>query len=134
MRNYGNCKGIIVGDSLVCSMCRTDCNIGNISKTLTENNIKVVVIPHSSSFRRYIKPYANKKDTGIIGVACVVNLLRGGYEMISLNIPSQCVYLDYSGCQKHWCTQGIPTSLSVNQLDRILNKETYRKGNSILSS
>ncbi|NJK98458.1 MAG: DUF116 domain-containing protein [Bacteroidales bacterium] len=53
-------------------------------------------------------------------MACVLNLLKGGYEMQKLNIPSQCVFLDYCGCQKHWHKNGIPTDLNSNQLQKIV--------------
>jgi len=48
-----------------------------------------------------------------------LNILPGGYEMRDRGIPSQCVPLDYPGCQKHWRQAGIATGLNVDRLVRI---------------
>jgi hypothetical protein len=42
--------------------------------------------------------------------------------MKRLNISSQCVFLDYCGCKKHWDTDGFATSLNIAQLKRIVQK------------
>jgi uncharacterized protein len=36
--------------------------------------------------------------------------------MKRLNIASQCVFLDYCGCKKHWDNDGTPTTLNLQQL------------------
>jgi hypothetical protein len=64
--------------------------------------------------------WANQKDTALVGVACVLNLLTGGYEMKRLNIQSQCVFLDYCSCKNHWDKKGVPTSMNINRLKQIL--------------
>jgi hypothetical protein len=61
------------------------------------------------------------KDTGIVGVACVLNLLSGGLKARRLGIPAQCILLDSCGCGNHWDIEGIPTVLNVDQLKIKLN-------------
>jgi uncharacterized protein len=51
-----------------------------------------------------------------VGVTCILNLLTGGYEMKRLNIASQCVFLDYCGCKKHWDNDERPTTLNLQEL------------------
>jgi len=88
------------------------------SKTAREmknSGIETVLIRHSSDFSRWLKPWANQNSTGLIGTACVLNLLDGGYEMKNLNIPSQCVFLDYCGCNKHWDKAGLATQINTEQ-------------------
>jgi hypothetical protein len=53
-------------------------------------------------------------------VACLLNILAGGYEMRARRIPSQCVLLDYPGCEKHWRRDAIPTRVNEKRLVRIL--------------
>ncbi|MBK7029286.1 MAG: DUF116 domain-containing protein [Bacteroidales bacterium] len=77
------------------------------------------IIPHSSDFTRFLEKWQNQPDTSLIGVACILNLLTGGYEMKNLNISSQCIFLDYCGCKKHWNEEGIPTDLNINQLKKV---------------
>ncbi|HEY1406364.1 MAG TPA: DUF116 domain-containing protein, partial [Spirochaetota bacterium] len=80
----------------------------------------IYLIPHSSDFSRFLIKWKNNQETGLVGVACVLNLLTGGYEMKRLGIVSQCVFLDFSGCRKHWDREGFPTELNINRLITIL--------------
>ncbi len=116
------CKASIKGNEMRCVGCNPDCNAGKIYHKFRDLADEVVLIPHSSDFSRWLKKWEGQKDTGLIGVACVLNLLLGGYEMKNLKIPSQCVFLDYPGCRNHWDIHGlgIPTNLSHPQLGEIL--------------
>jgi uncharacterized protein len=106
-----------------CIGCNKDCNIGRIKQSLQSESHSVFLIPHSSNFSRFLRRWEGQTDTALIGVACVPNLIMGGYEMQSLHIPSQCVFLDYCGCQKHWSpAQGIPTNLNLHKLHFVLNQ------------
>lgn len=120
MRSNSKCKAVKNGNNLFCVQCQYECNIGKIKAKFGNTDTEIVVIPHSSSFSEFLKPYANQRETGLIGVACILNLLKGGFEMMQLNIPSQCVFLDYSGCDKHWCQKSIPTTLSNSQINSII--------------
>jgi uncharacterized protein len=116
------CKAISDGKELVCAACCAECNIGKVSSEMKKQGITSYLIPHSSEFSKFLVKWKNSSDTSLIGVACVLNLITGGYEMKRLNISSQCVFLDYCGCKKHWDTDGIATSLDVTQLKKIVQK------------
>jgi hypothetical protein len=118
-----NCKAL--SDDLVreCIGCNADCNVGCVKRSLNNPLHTVFLIPHSSNFSRFLRKWQGQKDTALIGVACVPNLIMGGYEMQSLGISSQCVFLDYCGCQKHWSPiHPIATNLDLNRLHIILNQ------------
>jgi hypothetical protein len=57
-------------------------------------------------------------------IACALNIIVGGYEMRALNIPSQCVMLDYCGCRKHWHDTGIATDFNVERLLKVVSEGT----------
>ena len=122
MRNnkVSNCRAKWDGKGNVCSRCDKNCNIGKIADDFRKNAVNVYLIPHSSNFSSFLKYWSNQEHTGLIGVACVLNLLTGGYEMKRLNIASQCVFLDYCSCKKHWDTKGYNTSLNINQLRQVV--------------
>jgi hypothetical protein len=88
-----------------------------------EKGYEVHIIPHSSDFTTWLKKFAVGKDIGIIGVACPLNLITGGLELKSLNVPAQCLLLDYCGCKSHWNKKRIPTNINPNELGRILQVE-----------
>ena len=115
------CKAKDDGKELVCRRCNGDCNVGKVSTAMRKYKVKTYLIPHSSGFSRFLRKWENTNDTGLVGVTCVLNLLTGGYEMKRLNIPAQCIFLDYCGCKKHWDAKGIPTKLNTGQLVSIVS-------------
>jgi hypothetical protein len=121
MRNPKNkCEAEIIGYRMRCKACSSYCNINKIQNNFAHQGFEVAIIPHSSGFTKFLEFWKNQEHTGLIGVACVLNLLKGGYEMKNLNIPAQCVFLDYCGCKKHWHKQGLPTNINLFQLQKIL--------------
>ncbi|MBP8084161.1 MAG: DUF116 domain-containing protein [Spirochaetes bacterium] len=117
MRNVKSiCKAQSDGKELVCAACSISCNIGKVTSAMIKFSVKVYLIPHSSDFSRFLIKWKNNHDTGLVGVACVLNLLTGGYEMKRLGIISQCVFLNYCGCKKHWNNNGIRTEININRL------------------
>ncbi|MBP8082887.1 MAG: DUF116 domain-containing protein [Spirochaetes bacterium] len=121
MRNEENiCRAESDGKELVCASCSDSCNIGIVSTAMKKYSVTVYLIPHSSDFSRFLIKWKNNKDTGLVGVACVLNLLTGGYEMKRLKITSQCVFLNYCGCQKHWSKNGIRTEINIERLTEII--------------
>ncbi len=120
------CKAKSDGKELVCTSCWSECNIGKVSAEMKKLGTTTYLIPHSSEFSKFLVKWKDVKDTSLIGVACVLNLIAGGYEMKRLNISSQCVFLDYCGCKKHWDKEGFPTSLNLNQLKKIVEKPTLK--------
>lgn len=117
------CKSIADGKEKVCTQCDMHCNIGKVAKMVSNENTRVYLIPHASGFSKFLSKWSNQSETGLVGIACPLNLLTGGYEMKRLNITSQCVFLDYCGCKKHWNESGIATSLNIEQLKKVLVKE-----------
>jgi hypothetical protein len=120
MVSNSNCKAITKGNAIICQHCNSDCNISKTSNEMKKVGVETVLIKHSSDFSKWLKPWANQKSTGLIGTACVLNLLGGGYEMKQLNIPSQCVFLDYCGCKKHWDQNGIATQINIGQAKELV--------------
>jgi len=116
------CKARSDGKELVCANCSAICNIGKASSEMKKQGITTYLIPHSSDFSKFLVKWKDCPDTSLIGVACVLNLVTGGYEMKRLNISSQCVFLDNCGCKKHWDKEGFATSLDIDQLKKVVQK------------
>lgn len=108
------------GKELVCMQCSRTCNVGIVATQMRKHKVKTYLIPHSSGFSKFLSKWENNKETGLVGVTCILNLLTGGYEMKRLNISSQCIFLDYCACKKHWDKKGFPTSLNINELVNIV--------------
>lgn len=109
------------GKELVCMQCSRNCNVGKIATAMKKYKVKSYLIPHSSGFSKFLQKWESSTDTGLIGVTCILNLLTGGYEMRRLHISSQCIFLDYCACKKHWNKEGPPTGLNLQQLIEIVS-------------
>ena len=116
------CKARREGDDILCSACTETCNVYRIERLGRTEIFKTYIIPHSSGFTRWLKQWENSIEYGIIAIACPLNIAVGGYEMRELNIPSQCVMLDYCGCRKHWDTMGFATDVNDNQIVAIVRQ------------
>lgn len=110
------CNAKKMGLDFLCTGCSNTCKINSIKKQVKEYDCDTYIIPHSSDFSNWLKKWENTTEIGVIGVACPLNLMQGGLELRALNIPSQCVLLDYCGCKNHWCKEGIATGINNTQL------------------
>ncbi len=120
------CKAKQNGLDIECTGCCKACRVNQLTQKCRELGAETRLIPHSSRFTEWLQRYQNDKEIGLVGVACVLNLLTGGYEMKNLGLASQCVFLDYCGCQKHWHETGVPTDLNECQIEHVLSHHKTR--------
>lgn len=120
------CKAHEVGDWLKCVHCSEDCQVSQLSYMESEYNFQLFMVPHSSSLK-VLPEGLERNELGIIGVACALNLISGGFMLAALNIPAQCVLLNYSGCKQHWHPEGMPTSLHAHRLVQLLSAQNNNK-------
>ncbi len=119
-RNIKDCKGLKVREGLQCMDCDNGCGINALRKKGLKENFDVFIIPHSSDLSLWA-PKPGMPKRGVVAVACVPSLVEGGWELKRYDVCAQCVLLDFSGCEKHWHKNGIPTRLNIKELNRILN-------------
>lgn len=115
----GECKGVRVGLEYICAGCDSGCEVNKITRIGKQEGFETRIIPHSSDFSAWLETWAAGKGIGVVGVACPLNLITGGLEMKALDVPAQCVLLDYCGCKDHWDEKGVSTRLNIGEL---LNK------------
>jgi hypothetical protein len=114
------CRARIDGIDITCSACDPECAVNRITRRMLSLGATVYIVPHSSGFSRWLTRWQHNPAVGVIAVACLLNILPGGYEMRARRIASQCVPLDYPGCSKHWSHQGTPTAVNEDRLVQIL--------------
>jgi hypothetical protein len=113
------CRARVIGVDITCSGCDPSCSINRITRRMRAVGATVYLVPHSTGFSRWLERWQHEPNTGIVAAACLLNILPGGYEMRARRIPSQCVPLDYPGCQKHWRRDRLPTELNEERLVQI---------------
>ncbi len=114
------CRARTSGLDIVCTACDADCNVNRITRRMRSLGAKVYLIPHSTGFSRWLDRWQRAPEVGVVAVACILNILPGGFEMRKRGIASQCVPLDYPGCKKHWSRTGIATGVNQDRLVQIV--------------
>lgn len=119
-RGEEKCCAVKSNKGYICQHCEKTCSVYVLTKQGIEKNFSVYIIPHESDFY-YGKTDENEK-AGIIGIACVLNLLSGGFKAIDMGFVPQCVVLDGCGCKNHWHKTGIVTEINHLQLSKIIKR------------
>lgn len=120
LKSDDNCKAIKTKEGYLCKNCSKLCKVRQYTELGRQNSFKVYIIPHESS--AFTKEKAEIGYIGIIGVACVLNLISGGWKAKDLGFIPQCVLLDYCGCKSHWHKEGIITGININRLLHTIGK------------
>ncbi len=103
-----------------CSACDQDCTVNRITRRMEKMGVEVYLVPHTTGFSRWLDRWQNQSEVGVVAVACMANILSGGFEMRARAIASQCVPLDFPGCQKHWSGVRITTGVNEERLARLV--------------
>lgn len=115
------CKGRTDDSGFHCAGCTAECSVFRLTMLGRDKGFSVQVVSHESSISaNRTNPVLLNSDTGVVGVACVLNLISGGWLLDGMDVPAQCVFLDYCGCKNHWSREGIPTEINIEQLKRVL--------------
>ena len=120
-----SCEAKVNGLDITCTHCDPDCHVNLITKRMEALGVRVYMVPHASGFSNWLKRWEEQRDTGVAAVACMLNILPGGYEMRARGIASQCVPLDFPGCRKHWDRTGIPTAVNEGRLVQIMSTPVH---------
>ncbi len=126
IKNDNKCKAKREGLDYICDDCTPGCRVHQLKQMGKNYNFDVYIIPHSSDFSKWLKEKGVNSNIGTIGIACINNLIAGGLELKELDIPAQCVLLDYCGCKNHWDEKGFATDVNVKILKQFLDKEEIK--------
>lgn len=107
---------------LSCTHCTPGCRVSRIANLGLKHGFTAAMVLHQTSLSSHagdLETFNRQGGCGVLGVACVLSLLEGGYLLESRGLPAQCVPLDHSSCPNHW--QGGKGPTTVN-LDRLLGR------------
>lgn len=122
-----SCKGIAENRGYKCINCAKSCNVSKLTALEKEYKFKIYTIPHESLLFNIYDEENNQ--VGIIGIACVLNLISGGWKALRLGFNPQCIVLDYCGCSNHWMKKPQMTDINYNRLKELtnLNSKIYKE-------
>jgi hypothetical protein len=123
-KRAGSCRAHVDGVDMTCTGCDPDCAVNRITQRMSGQGAGVYLVPHAAGFSQWLERWQREPGVGVTAVACILNILPGGYEMRARGIASQCVPLDYPGCRKHWDRTGISTGVNEDRLVKIVTRPT----------
>ena len=119
-RGQKHCPAIFKQGGYECRGCTPQCQVNQISKLGQKYHAKTLILYHESELNQQKIDEKEEGKIGVIGVACVLSLLSGGFKAKRLGYAPQCVLLDYCGCKQHWYKEGRVTHLNGQRLRKIL--------------
>lgn len=116
------CQGALDQGGYKCQECTQGCPVYEAKRIAQCYGAQTTILYHESQLNRQ-KVSQKEGPIGVIGVACILNLVSGGFKAKRLGYVPQCVLLDYCGCKQHWHEKGIVTNINEEQLRRTLGRE-----------
>lgn len=104
----------------ICQGCTKVCPIQLTTSIGKKYHAKTIIVEHGSALYK-TKVASDDGARGVIGVACTLNLLSGGWKAIKLGYVPQCVLLDWCGCKQHWHKEGLVTDINRERLVALLS-------------
>ena len=114
------CQAQVRGVDMTCAGCDPECAVNRISEQMRRLGASVYLVSHTSGFSRWLDRWQREPSVGVVAVACLLNILPGGFEIRARRIGAQCVPLDFPGCKKHWDREGISTAVNEDRLVEIV--------------
>lgn len=108
------CQSVKTINGYKCKGCTNECNVNKLDKLGLEKGFRVYSIGHESSLFR--GKNRRKINTGVTGVACILNLMSGGWKAVRLGYIPQCILLQTCGCSNHWREEDVMTDINWNKI------------------
>jgi hypothetical protein len=115
-----NCKAESDDTDLLCKYCSPKCYINEISVLLKEKDISPYIWM-SANLKKIIKSGNPAINTiGILGIACIPELINGMRSCFKKGIPVVGMPLDANRCAR-WMGDFYPNSINLDYLKTIIN-------------
>lgn len=118
-----NCKASADTIDLVCRGCMTTCYINKISKVLRDHGVNPYILSRGNLKSLFEKSIRFNDSIGVLGIACVVELIQGMRFCMKAGLPVVGIPLNANRCPR-WTGGCFNTSVDLSALQKILNEES----------
>lgn len=108
------------GMDYVCKSCSKNCYVNSASKILKEFNIEPYIWMTASQKKLFKKETEGKNGLGVLGIACIPELVRGMRMCINKNLPVVGIPLDANRCAR-WMGKFHPNALNLQKLRELVS-------------
>ena len=103
----------------VCKGCTDDCNVNRASKVLRLRGVKPYIWMSADLRGLFRKAKKERGGLGVLGIACIPELVRGMRMCLKYDVPVVGVPLDANRCARWW-GEFYPNSVNMNKLGSLL--------------
>lgn len=114
-----NCKADKEGFDVVCMSCSKNCFINEASNILKEYDIHPYIWMRADFKKLGKQLKLENKSLGILGIACIPELMAGLRKCQKYGIPAIGIPLNANCCPR-WFGEFFPTSINTDQLKNLL--------------
>ena len=121
-----DCRSATRGADYVCKGCSKGCNINAVSKLLRRHGVMPYIWMTASLRSLFRKLQKDGKSLGVLGIACIPELIRGIRMCSRAGVPVVGIPLDANRCGRWW-GEFHPNTVNLKQLEKLLGEETMRR-------
>ena len=107
----------------VCTYCNSECHVKRSSELLSRYQVHPYISVSMDHRRLFKKLMGEHPGMGVLGVACIPELVTGLRLCEKLGIPAVGVPLDANRCLR-WLGESLETTFSLGELERLVKPET----------
>lgn len=116
-----NCRSTKRGEDYVCKGCSKECNINAVSKLLRRHGVKPYIWMTANLQSLFKRLRKEGKRVGVLGIACIPELVSGMRMCVRANVPVVGVPLDANRCARWW-GEFYHNTVNRKQLETLLGK------------
>jgi len=103
----------------VCKGCTDECNVNHASKALRLHGVKPYIWMSADLRGLLRKAKKERGGLGVLGIACIPELVRGMRMCLKFDVPVVGVPLDANRCARWW-GEFYPNAVNMNKLESLL--------------
>jgi len=115
------CQSVVRGDDHICKGCSKVCALNAVSKLLRRHGVTPYIWMTANLRTLFRRLRKDGKKVGVLGIACIPELVRGMRMCMRVDVPVIGLPLDANRCARWW-GQFYPNSVNVQELERLLGQ------------
>ncbi len=114
------CMSELSGMDYVCKACSKNCYVNSASKILKDNKIEPYIWMTATQRKLFKQETEGKKGLGVLGIACIPELIRGMRMCMKKNLPVVGIPLDANRCAR-WMGEFHPNTVNLEKLRELVS-------------
>jgi hypothetical protein len=114
-----NCRAAPVDIDYACRGCSFQCNVNAVSSLLRQNGIEPYLWMQANLKALFREMKGKEGGLGVLGIACVPELVRGMRMCAKLDVPVMGIPLNANRCAR-WMGEFHPTSVEMEEVERLV--------------